>query len=225
VPTLVMGGDLDNVVPLEQTRMIADLFPASQLVEVAGAAHGAAFEGCATEIASGFVETLLLGDTSCTRSPARVFPAVGEFPLRAREAAPAAIDRGEGNEAGRLARRVAGVAAATVKDALTRVQLAFFGPGKVASRGLRGGDVTFRFRGANGLNWKIDLDRARFAEDVIVSGTVHWPPAGSVQAELDVSGAADGHLTVRTNAYLVSDMFVVRGVIDGERVAVVVPQL
>jgi pimeloyl-ACP methyl ester carboxylesterase len=227
VPTLVIGGDLDNVVPLEIAHWMAELFPASQLVEFAGAGHGAAFwHSCATALVQEFVETLTLGDTSCADTPEFKIPSVGEFPLVAAEATAAEEDPGQGNRAGAAERRVASVAVAAAKDALARAELAFFGPGEFASRGLRGGRVEFEFKGAHGANWVIHLRNVRFAEDVIVNGVVRWPPGSVVRADLEVSGSgtAGGELAFSTDRYLAAKYFRVVGTLGGLHVAVRVPQ-
>ena len=228
VPTLVIGGDLDNVVPLQITEWTADLFPDSQLVEFAGAGHGAAFwSSCALELVRGFVATLEIGDTSCADTPEFAIPSVGEFPLVAAEASPAHPWPGGDNQARVAERRVAAVAAAAVKDAIARANLAFIGPGKVESRGLRGGRVFFEFKGKNGFNVLIHLENVRFAEDVRIDGIVHWPPDPTiVRAELSVSGpgTVGGDLSFRTTKYLIAKYFRVTGELGGRRVDVRVPQ-
>ena len=66
VPTLVLSGDMDRTVPLEETSQVAALFPNSTFLPVAAASHGAVFwSDCAAGLASEFIETLRIGDTSC----------------------------------------------------------------------------------------------------------------------------------------------------------------
>jgi hypothetical protein len=47
---------------------------------------------CAANLASGFIENLQVGDTTCPKTPETVWPAVGRFPLLAKFARPAAVD-------------------------------------------------------------------------------------------------------------------------------------
>jgi pimeloyl-ACP methyl ester carboxylesterase len=81
VPTLVLEGDLDRRIPLELGIKVAAVFPDSTLVLVAGAGHATTFGyQCAANLASQFIESLQIGDLSCTRTPETVIPAVGRFP-------------------------------------------------------------------------------------------------------------------------------------------------
>jgi len=226
VPTLVIGGDLDNVVPLQVAEWMAALFPDSHYVEIAGAGHGAAFwSSCALDLVQGFVATLELGDTSCADTPEFSIPAVGEFPRVAGDATPARPFGSGRNEVGKSERRVAAVAAAAVRDALARAELAFGGPGEVRSRGLRGGRVRFRFTGADGLDWIIRLDRVRFAEDVRLDGVIRWI-GPTVRASLRVSGAgtAGGHLWIRMHHFPEGRWARITGELGGRAVRLRVPQ-
>jgi hypothetical protein len=228
VPTLVIGGDLDNIVPLQITRWMADLFPGSRLVEFVGAGHGAAFwSGCALELVQGFVATLQLGETSCASQPEFKIPSVGEFPRVASEASAAQPWPGGDNQARPAERRVAAVAAATVKDAIARADLAYMGPGELGSRGLRGGRLVFEYRGKIGFTVVIHLENVRFAEDVEIDGIVRWPSDPTiVRAELSVSGPgiSGGELSIETTNYLITKYLRVRGELGGREVDVRVPQ-
>jgi pimeloyl-ACP methyl ester carboxylesterase len=229
VPTLVIGGDLDNIVPLQQAQWMADLFPGSHYVPFASAGHGAAFwRECARKLVADFVETLELGDTGCASKPEFRIPAVGEFPQLAEDATPAEPWPHGDNAAGREELRVAAVAGATVRDELQRAALGFFGgPGENHNQGLRGGGVDFEYRGQFGNNWRIVLDRARFARDLAVSGVLHWrPDRVTVTAEITVDGPgrADGTLSISTHHYLETRYFRMTGTIGGHRVDSRVPQ-
>jgi hypothetical protein len=219
VPTLVIAGDLDNIVPIQQAQWVADLYPSSHYVEFAGAFHGAAFwHSCATALVQEFVATLELGDTGCASRPEFEIPAVGEFPLVASEASPAEPRPRGDDEATRAERRVVAVAVAAVRDALARANLAFIGPGEVDSRGLRGGRVQLLYKGRNGSNWVMRLRNVRFAEDVTVTGVVRWPRGPRVSAEVVVDGAARGELLIETTDYLGAPWFLVSGTIGGHAV-------
>jgi hypothetical protein len=108
---------MDRTVPLEATRKVAALFPNSTFVPVAEAGHGSVFESdCAAHLASEFVETLQVGDLGCTRRPQTVWPAVGRFPLLARDARAARENSNGSNQIGVAERKVVTVAVATVTD-------------------------------------------------------------------------------------------------------------
>jgi pimeloyl-ACP methyl ester carboxylesterase len=227
VPTLVLGGDLDNHVPYSQSKLMADLFPGSQLIKVKGSGHLVVFwSSCAAALASTLVETLKIPPTDCGRRPEQIWPATGTFPLRAAAAPPATPALSGSNEAGLKERQVAATAVMAVKDALERGQRLFFGPGTVSGRGLRGGQVVYKFGGSSGSDWTIELHEVRFTKDVVVNGIIRWPSNGSkVDARIRVSGPADveGSLSIFTDYYMTRRMFRVRGELAGERVAVLAP--
>jgi pimeloyl-ACP methyl ester carboxylesterase len=94
VPALVLSGDIDAVVPLEETTKVAALFPSTTFVKLTEVGHaGIIWSQCARKLESQFLETLQPGDTSCARTPEVVWPALGRFPLRAKQARPAEVDR------------------------------------------------------------------------------------------------------------------------------------
>lgn len=101
VPTFVLDGDLDNVVPLEETIKVAALFPDSTSVTIPEAGHETVgWSQCARDLVSEFVESLQVTDTSCASTPETVWPAVGRFPLLAKDARPAEVDSSGGNRIG-----------------------------------------------------------------------------------------------------------------------------
>jgi hypothetical protein len=113
-----------------------------------------------------------------------------------------------------------------VKDALERGQRAFFGPGTVSGRGLRGGRVVYQFGGSSGSDWTIKLHDVRFTKDLVVNGVIHWPSSGSkVDAQIRVSGPAglDGSLSIFTDHYMTGRMFRVRGELAGKQVSALAP--
>jgi len=92
VPTLVLDGDMDTLVPMEEVRRVAALFPGSTFVSVAEAGHVTiGWSQCSINLQSQFFETLQVGDTSCTKTPETVWPALGRFPLIAADARPADV--------------------------------------------------------------------------------------------------------------------------------------
>ena len=220
VPTLVLGGDLDSRVPLELVSKVAGLFPDSTLVPVMEAGHVTVlWSQCAAKLASDFIATLQVGDTSCTRTPETVFPAVGRFPLLAKNARVAAIDPGGHNQVGQAERKVVTVAVATATDALQR-SIIGFGDGV----GLRGGTFHTDYSG----QWTTALTNCAFAKDVTVNGTVSWEYAGSFAADLSVSGPGTAGGTLHVEGTWQAPGPVgnskVTGTLGGKQVAVLVPE-
>jgi hypothetical protein len=161
-------------------------------VQVAEAGHlTITWNQCAANLQSQFFETLQVGDTSRTRTPETIWPALGRFPPMAEDARPAKIDPAGGNQVGPRERKVVTVAVATAIDALKRTTI-----GSGNGVGLRSG--TFQTSiDANG-NQTTTLTDCAFAKDVTVNGTVMWGADKSFVADLAVSGAgtAGGTLQV-----------------------------
>ncbi len=69
VPTLVLEGDLDTNTPSSAGRLAARQFPGARFVELRNVAHTATGDptGCAMGIATRFLRTGEIGDTSCAR--------------------------------------------------------------------------------------------------------------------------------------------------------------
>jgi len=225
VPTLVLSGELD-LQSVYSDQKVAALFPDSVSVAIPEGGHKPTtylFSGanCAADIASGFVENLRLGDTSCAKAPFYTWPAVGRFPLFSRDARPAEIDPNGGNEAGIAERKVATVAMAAVTDALQR---AFSDAGDGA--GLRGGTYHTDYNDT----WTITLTDCAFAKDVIVNGTVSYAIGidSSVTADVTVSGPGTqgGNLHIEGSWMFVSPVgkFKVTGHLGGRRVGVLIPE-
>ena len=121
VPTLVLSGDMDNVVPMKETAELSALFPESTYVQVAEAGHvSVGWSQCAANLATQFVETLEVGNTACASTPETVWPAVGRFPLLAKAAVPATPDSSGLNQIDQAESQVVTVAVAAVTDALQR---------------------------------------------------------------------------------------------------------
>jgi len=222
VPTLVLVGDLDTIVPLEEVRKVAALFPGSTFVPVAGAGHTTlGGGGCAAGLASNFFETLQVQDISCAHTPEMVWPALGRFPLLAAEARPAEVDPNGNNEIGDGERKVVTVAVATALDALKRSSI-----GDGTGVGLRAGTFESSFDD-NGNQITMLADSA-FAKDVSVNGTVVWGADLSLVADLTVSGGgtAGGTLHVEGTWQAPGPVgnFKVSGTLGGRQVAVLVPE-
>ena len=162
-------------------------------MEIANTGHHTIFSWrsqCAVEIVASFLATLKPGDTSCAAKPDLAFPAVGRFPLVAKDAVPADV-AGRKDRSSRLDRKVAAVVAAAVTDAFNHGLMT--GESGV---GLRGGSFAIEF-GDEGAS--VDLDAIRFASDVAISGhaTRAWE-TGVIDAQVTVDGprGEDGTLRV-----------------------------
>jgi hypothetical protein len=221
VPTLMLGGDLDTIVPLEEVRRVAALFPGSTYVQVAGAGHVTLFYSCSADLQVQFFETLQVGDTTCTKTPETVWPALGRFPLRASDARPSNVDPDGDNQIGGGERKVVTVAVATVLDALKRSSI-----GDGTGVGLRAG--TFETSFDDNGNQTITLVKCAFAKDVTVNGTVVWGTDLSLVADLTVSGdGTEGgvlHVEGTWQAPGPVGTFKISGTLGGRQVAVLVPE-
>ncbi|HXX60342.1 MAG TPA: alpha/beta fold hydrolase [Candidatus Sulfotelmatobacter sp.] len=219
VPVLGLAGDLDNTIPLAQTRYDIGRFPESRFVTIPEVGHETVYHGgCGQALAAAFVETLDI-DASCARSIDQIQAAVAAFPLTA-AGAPAATAV-PGNAASSRERRVATVAVSTALDAIRR-SLFYAGSGA----GLRGG--TFATSYNDDGSWTITLAGAQSTTDVVISGVVTWGGDNSVVADLTVSGrgTAGGSLHI-SGAYIVAPpvrSFSVTGALGGQPLAVTVPE-
>jgi pimeloyl-ACP methyl ester carboxylesterase len=184
VPTLILNGDLDNITPLADARVVASRFPDSTLVVMQNSGHVTALEDqndCASVIYEHFVRNLAAGDTSCaSRTPeVRVVPS---FPLTLAGMAPAKPSAGDGSTV--TDRRIAAAAAAAVADMLQRWWANLSGSGV----GLRGG--TWSYTGTSLVTFT--LHGVEFVPGVPVSGTVRWGYAsGRVRANVTVHAAGE----------------------------------
>jgi pimeloyl-ACP methyl ester carboxylesterase len=166
VPTLVLSGDLDNITPLSDARVVASRFPRSTLVDVENSGHVTALgdqNACASPIYLRFVRTLAAGDTSCARRTPEV-RVVSAFPRRLAQVPPA--QRSSGDRSDVADRRLVAAAAAAVADVLQRWWVNFSG----RDVGLRGGQ--WSYRGSDDIVFR--LRRVAFVPGVPVSGTVRW---------------------------------------------------
>lgn len=218
-PTLAFAGDLDRMsLAAGET---AALYPNSTFVTMAGAGHETTgWSECAAKLASDFIETLKVGDTSCAAVPVAVWPAVGRFPLLTQDARPAAVDPDGINKIGTAERKVVTVAVATATDAMQR-SIIGWGDGV----GLRAGTFHTDY---GDTAWTTTLSNCAFAKDVTVNGTVTWEMFGAFKADLTVSGpgTAGGSLHVEGTwmAPGPAGNFQVTGTLGGRDVAVLVPE-
>jgi pimeloyl-ACP methyl ester carboxylesterase len=222
VPTLVMDGDLDALVPEEEVRQVAALFPGSLFIRVAEAGHGTiSWSACAAALQSQFLETMHVTDASCAQTPETIWPALGRFPRTAANAHPAEIDAGGANQIGDAERKVVTVAVATALDALKRSTI-----DSGSGVGLRAGTFQTSFDGSG--NQTTTLTDCAFATDVLVSGAVFWGSDLSLVADLTVSGSGTGggtlHLRGTWQAPGPVGKFTVSGTLGGRKVAVLIPE-
>ncbi|HET6172107.1 MAG TPA: alpha/beta fold hydrolase [Gaiellales bacterium] len=171
VPTLILGGDLDQRTSLIGARRVAAQFPDSTLVPVANTGHVTAlvdWMGCAAGIVRRFVATRRVSGIECAAQtpPLHLVTAFPRSSATAPEAAPA-----ESDESWRPDRRRAWCAAQAVSDAIARYGLV---PG-TRGTGLRGGHFTV-LRGLYLTSHPVTLrlHGVRFCRDVAVSGKVVW---------------------------------------------------
>jgi hypothetical protein len=188
VPTLVLNGDLDNITPLADARVVASRFPDSTLVVIQNSGHVTALQDqndCASRIYQHFVRALSGGNTSCaSRTPeVRVVPS---FPLSLAGVAPASQSPGDRSRP--ADRRMAAAAADTVADAVQRWWVNYSG----TEVGLRGG--TWSYTGTSDIVFT--FHKAAFVPDVRVSGTASWQySTGVVRGTVVVrDGRATEHL-------------------------------
>ena len=222
VPTLVLSGDMDTIVPDQQAQEMAALFPNSTFVIVKDGVHEPAEQdSCALSLVNNLIETLQVGDTSCLKTPGAIWPAVGRFPMVAADARPAKVDPAGKNHVGIPERKVVTVAVAAAIDALKRSQI-----GGGNGVGLRTGTFSTDY-GLNG-GQTTTLTNCNFANDVAVNGTITWGSDFSFVADLTVSGTgtAGGTLHVEGTWEAPGPVgnFKISGTLGGRQVAVLVPE-
>jgi len=222
VPTLTFNSDIDPVVPIELAIPTAALFPESSLLIVKSGMHEPVESNqCAASIASHFIETLEVGDTSCTRSTEVVWPALGRFPLFARDARTAQVDPSGKNGIEVPERKVVTVAVETAMDALKRTTI---GGGNGVC--LRAGTF-LSVLDADG-DQTTTLQNCEFAKDVTVNGTITWASDHTVVADLTVTGTGTAggmlHIEGSFEAPGPVGFFKISGSIGGRAVAVLIPE-
>jgi pimeloyl-ACP methyl ester carboxylesterase len=227
VPALVITGDLDLVLPPEDSKPLTKLWPHSRYVEIQGSGHHTFFQAmaCSDPIIVHFIKDLNPGNTKCAKTfpDKNDVPAVGNFPVHATDAAEATVE-GSGDQSTATDRRVATVTAATVTDAFRHAFVQSQpGPGP----GLRGGTFAPTF-GQAGL--KMELGGDRFAQDVAVSGTAHYSFSSqafkNTTVTVDGPGSEDGTLAVSGVWFgfgLRTTVLKVTGTLGGRTISVTVP--
>lgn len=226
VPTLIISGDRDQLVPTGVTSQLLRIFPNANFRTIAGAAHPAAgWSGCGRETYHEFVRTLQPPPTNACGEPAYVVPTVSKFPRSARQAVPA-TSAGTGDESTVLDRKVATVAVQTARDALLR---SFRTPDNTGILpGLRGGTADFDWTQFPDLV-TTKLDATRFTRDVVVTGRFEWRltagNAADLELHIDGPGGHDGTFSAHGlfGGGPPYEDFAVTGKLGGRDVAVTVP--
>jgi pimeloyl-ACP methyl ester carboxylesterase len=216
VPALVLQGELDANGFVAQT---ARLFPEAKLITVTGAGHNTfAWDTCGSELTAQFLHNLKVTRARCaSRSPMN-YPGVTAFP-RAASQSPAATPE-PGNHAVITDLRIARVAADAALDALKRSVL---GSGK--GPGLRGGKFHADF---GHVVLTVALTKARWTNDVAVSGTVDWASdSGKLNADLHIEGPRRQHGTIHMRGgWLIPSAarsIAITGTLDSTHLAATVP--
>ena len=224
VPALILAADLDLSTVVGLVRSVNRAWTGSRLIKLANSGHHATVNsrsGCANAIIVDFIADLDPGTTGCASRVRPMFPAVGRFAATAAEARPA---RGaEGDRSTLAERRIATVATAAVTDAIRR---AFIQSDQGAGPGLRGGTFSSTFGDADVA---VELDRARFARDVAVSGSAAYGFENEIlRATIKVRGPRGERGRLRIHGFWFAfrhdaTALEVRGRLGGHRVRVLVP--
>jgi hypothetical protein len=188
-------------------------------VTVKGAGHNTfRWSSCGGELAAHFLNTLTVGDTSCAGKSQLNYGGIASFPRLASESRTA--DPRAHNRASWSTLRVADVAADAVLDTLKRSFLSSSGDGP----GLRGGAFHTDYADV----WTTTLTNVRWADDVAVTGTLHWSfDTGALDADLQVTGPGDNNGTLHLEGgWLIAGAprsITITGTLDGRHVAATVP--
>jgi len=208
VPALVVSGDLDNMTPADDGKLVVKRFPHARELLVPNGFHVNALphsrSACPATVVRHFIETLEPGDTRCVDSvpEVRMLP---QFALHAGDLEPARALTG--NAAGDDLLRIARAAVLTVGDAIARVDSNTTGSGV----GLRGG--TFKLAAA-GPGDSLTLVDLRWTQDVAVSGTVTLPGrVGEARSDLTLvgPGGLTGMLAIRWQEGIARSRAQIRG--------------
>jgi len=223
VPVLATVSDTDSLVPIKMVQLAAHQFPSSSFVVIPEAFHEPVLSNaCADTLATNFIETLQVGDTSCAKVPEIVWPAMGRFPMVAADARPADVDPNGQNEIGVAERKVVTVAVAAAIDAIKRSAI-----GSGNGVGLRAGTFTTVSTSTGQVT---TLVGCAFASDVQVDGVVTWNSNSdlSLIADITVTGTGTGggtlHVSGAFHAPGPVGNFEVTGTLGGKNVAVLVPE-
>lgn len=176
IPTLIVNGEYDTVVPTAESERALETFPEAELVTIANAGHVGYFFFCGPQLVQRFIADLDAGDTSCADDQSFDWWVPGSFPATLAEAPKAR--QTSGPSVPTSVKRLATVAAWTVLDGVKHSFVSFPEP----TAGLRGGEMATQDNGDGTVLFT--FRDSRFAGDTPVSGTVLW------------TDTLDGELTV-----------------------------
>jgi pimeloyl-ACP methyl ester carboxylesterase len=223
-PVLVINGEFDNITPPADGRAVAAAYPHARSLRVRSGLHVNAKPGtrstCAMRVARHFIEALDPGREECALEVPS-FQLVPAFGRRLQDYSPA--EAMDANRAGPDELRAVRVAALAVGDVLGRLESSLGGSG----RGLRGGAFRTIGKGRLADSVLLQLDGLRFSDDLAVSGTLEWNPAGNegrAALRLDGPAGVHGELSLRWRDQDATSAFVpVTGTLDGRNVRARVP--
>jgi pimeloyl-ACP methyl ester carboxylesterase len=225
VPTLVMTSDFDTRVPLELAKRTAARWPNSQLLDIGGALHGAAFWSCGPSRLRAFIRDPGSQQEPCDPSDFPAYRAVGQFPVTSADAIPLAVDPSRSDSSTVAERKMAAVA---LQAALDANNISNRQPFSGRGAGLRGGHSR---TSSNDTGFRLRLFGARFAEDVAVDGTMVLLWDGTTPT-IDITFTSDdgstGHLKVagewnEGRSASAPKVLPVSGRINGHKVALLLP--
>jgi pimeloyl-ACP methyl ester carboxylesterase len=216
VPTLVVSGDLDNMTPVADGAAAAANFPRGRQVVLVNSLHVNALpharSTCGALIVRYFIDTLEVGDTSCTNAVPEI-RLVPRFARKVHELDPAAA--ATGNEASTEQLRAVTAALLSAGDAMARAPEVSPGTGV----GLRGGTFTVAEKQGS---YRVTLRGVRWTEDLVVSGTMELPRnQGTAHAHLQVRATQElsGVLDAKWQEGVTLASADVQGRLGGRRVA------
>jgi pimeloyl-ACP methyl ester carboxylesterase len=221
VPALIISGDLDNMTTPADGAAVAAEFKQGRQVLIVNSFHVNALprsrSGCGAMLARRFIETLVVGDTSCASEvpPVRLLV---RFAEHAAELAP--LDSVSGNSASPQQLRWAHGVLLTAGDVLTRAIANSTGSGV----GLRGGKFTVT---ATAKRLHLTLSQVRWSEDLKVSGTLVKAVARSGEVhgalQFDAADGTQGQLTLKWTEGGANPHARIGGRIGGRAVSAVAP--
>jgi hypothetical protein len=220
IPTLVLVGDLDLVVPASDSRRAAHVLTDSTFIKVRNAAHNPWFwRPCAAAMVPRFIRA---GKTRnlCKTEPIPHWWQVGSFPRLVAQAPQAHPRLGDHSKA--IDRRLATVSVWALLDSIQQTRFS----GTAVGRGLRGGKIVAEIASAPPFTDRFRLRGVRFTKDSTVTGKGVWDFANIIRGHFKVRGPGKlvGHVHFNGKLYGDNTRWIhVRGTVGGHRINVVVP--
>ena len=219
IPTLVLTGDLDLVVPTYDSRRAANVLTDSTLITVKNAAHNPWWwRECVPHIVQRFIRTGQADDL-CANTPLAPLWEIGSFPKSVEQLPPARRRAGDHSQVGD--RRLATDAVWAVLDVIHRQYAGRSGTGV----GLRGGTTSLDF-GDYPTPDVFHLHHVRFTEDVVVDGTGFSDWFGKYGGDVTVREDDGTRGTLHFEGLWYgpdASVFTIRGTVDGRTIRLTVP--